>query len=278
MLKMRLKKLMLLSLSCLCICSVSACGKKETEETSSADMSEEFVDDGYVDEGYDDYVDGEEVEETEPGQHLTVALKSNEVEEETKPSIPVDEFKKYGKIVKDKDGYRILGPDGYYISESLLNVNDNCFYFDENGFLKDDVFVPAKSSDGKVITKFVHNYSYLYGWVEINDKKYYIDEQEGRLENTSREIDGETYYFDNIGRSISKERYEAAYGDPVSEESVVDDIENALDGEGAVDSTENAEVEEAEEAEEAAEAEEAEGSESLVSEENIEADTTENSN
>lgn len=228
---MKFNRFVLCSLACFCLVSITACGSKGTDETETvteSDMGIEDTDYEDVDAGYDEY--GEEVEETEPGQKLTVALRAEAKEDESKPSIPVEEFKKYGKIVKDKEGFRILGPDGYYISESMLNVDGNCFYFDENGYLKDDVFVPAKGADGEVITLFVHNYSYLYGWVEINGKKYYIDEQQGRLENTSKEIDGELYYFDNIGRSVSKDRYEAAYG---LEE--VDESEETVEGSDADD-------------------------------------------
>ena len=236
----------LVSLLCL---GVTGCGGKGAEETVADTVADTYMDTESV---VDDYGDGLEDEESseDPGQKLTVSLVQDNVEEEAGVVVPVAEFKKYGKVVKGKDGYRILAADGHYVSDSLLSVGENHFYFDEDGYMKDDVFVPTKNASGEIITMYIHNYSYVYGWITVDNRDYYIDETEGRLELVSKEIDGETYYFDTQGRKVSKERFDALYYETSAEESV--------EGEAVEGSGESVESGEA-----------AEGSETVV-----EADTT----
>ena len=137
----------LVSLLCL---GVTGCGGKGAEETVADTVADTYMDTESV---VDDYGDGLEDEESseDPGQKLTVSLVQDNVEEEAGVVVPVAEFKKYGKVVKGKDGYRILAADGHYVSDSLLSVGENHFYFDEDGYMKDDVFVPTKNASGEII-------------------------------------------------------------------------------------------------------------------------------
>lgn len=235
---MRVRNVCMLSLLCLGMATVSGCGSKGTEET----ISETVMDTAPVVEDYA-YEDTEILEDEsveDPGQKLTVSLVQDTVEDEEAVIIPVEEFKKYGKVVKGKDGYRILGSDGYYINDAMLTVGDNHYYFDENGYMQDDVFVPVKDASGKVRTMYIHNYSYVYGWITVDNKQYYIDESEGRLELVSKEIDGEVCYFDTQGRKVSEERYNSLYYEPSNnvdteldetvEAEVVEETEDMTEG------------------------------------------------
>lgn len=231
---------------------LTGCGSDETAESETS--VEETVESGAeaeveatdaVDMGeYETDADGNIIE-TEATQQVKVAIGQVETEAVESVNFPIDEFKKYGKVVKTKDGYRILGTDGYYITESMINYDGNCFYFDEDGYLKDNVFVPAKNSNGEVITLYVQNYKYTYGLVtDAAGKTYYIDENLGRLEKTTQEVDGKTYYFDENGKSVSKKTYESKF---VTEAVVEETVEGSeVDGEGAevesgVEGAENAE-------------------------------------
>lgn len=145
-------------------------------------------------------------------QQITVMINIDELDEEETVELPFDEFNKYGKVVKTKDGYRVLGQDGKYITESVLNVGEHCFYFDETGLLKNDVFVPAQNVNGDLITLYIHNYSYMYGLIKTPDGSvYYIDEDLGRFENTTKEIDGQMYYFNDEGKSVSEKTFNKMY-------------------------------------------------------------------
>lgn len=196
------------------VTSLTACkGEDEAVETTQAVVQETKA------------VKKEEVvEQTEPQkQQITVMINIGEEEEEEEVDLPFDEFNKYGKVVKTKEGYRVLSKDGTYVTEALLNFDGHCYYFDETGYLKNDVFVPAQNSKGELITLYVHNYSYVYGLIKTPDGAiYYIDEDLGRFEKTTKEIDGQMYYFDEDGKSISEKTFNKKYvsNSPVEETTV----------------------------------------------------------
>jgi glucan-binding YG repeat protein len=227
---MKLKKLVLLSGLVLGMtCMATGCGSKGETVESVADTEVDSGDD-YVDSG----VDEEESSEDENKQQMKVVLNVKAQEAKESVELPISEFEKYGKVVKTKDGFRILTREGVYVSDSLLNYNGMCFYFDEDGYLKDDVFVPAKNADGSVKTLYVHNYTYVYGLITDTDgKTYYIDEDLGRLTETTKEVDGKMYYFDTNGKSISESKWTSLYGNQIEEEPEVledgSEVEEGLD-------------------------------------------------
>lgn len=210
-----MKKRSLLIAFCVLLCSFSlvACGSKEddTQATETLPVESQESSDISVDDYSDIETDADgNIIETTPAQNLTVKLNVDKKEEETS-SLPIEEFKKYGKVIKAKDGYRILTKDSEYLSEAIITSGDGVYYFNEDGYLANDIFLPAKNSDGKVVTYFVHNYKYTFGLVETSSGKYYIDEEKGKLTSCAIEVDGKEYFFDDTGKSIGKKTYELRY-------------------------------------------------------------------
>lgn len=218
-----MKKKSLVLVCCLVFMSLSlvACGKKEESATDILpEETQEVIDNSsndYADPNVETDSDGNIIETT-PSQNLTVKLNVDSTVEDT-GYLPVDEFKKYGKIIKTKEGYRILTQDGVYLSEAIINYEDSIYYFNEDGYLTDNVFLPAKNSEGKVVTYFIHNYQYTFGLVEVNNSKFYIDENKGKVSACSVDVDGKTYYFDDNGKSIGKKTYELKYSSDVIDET-----------------------------------------------------------
>lgn len=228
-----MKKRSLLITFCVLLCSFSlvACGSKEdTQATESlpAETQESY------DTSVEDYSDVEtdadgNIIETTPAQNLTVKLNVDKKEEETS-NLPIEEFKKYGKVIKAKDGYRVLTKDSEYLSEAIITYEDGVYYFNEDGYLANDVFLPAKNSDGKVVTYFVHNYKYTFGLVETPIGKYYIDEEKGKLTSCAIEVDGKEYFFDDTGKSIGKKTYELRYSNNSTDETELEtDLETEVE-------------------------------------------------
>lgn len=236
-----MKKRSLLITFCVLLCSFSlvACGSKEdTQATETLSVETQESSDISVDEYSDVETDADgNIIETTPAQNLTVKLNVDKKEEETS-SLPIEEFKKYGKVIKAKDGYRILTKDSEYLSEAIITSGDGIYYFNENGYLANDIFLPAKNSEGKVVTYFVHNYKYTFGLVETPNGKYYIDEEKGKLTSCAIEVDGKEYFFDDTGKSIGKKTYEIRYSN--RDEDVEDtSIESSTETDIVNESAEN---------------------------------------
>ena len=204
---MRVSKFIYLSAAVLSL-SLTACGSKDTPvETTEAVIEEpvEDIGDAYVEDSYEAESEGDN------GSSVRINLHNDNLEEE-KVRVPVEYFKTLGRVIKQKEGYSIVLPEGEYLREATVDYQGHVFYFNEDGILTNDVLIKAYGKDGHtVIQKYIHNYSYQTGFIKINDKDYYVDAEEGLLTATTREIDGKTYYFDDNGKSISKSRYNSLY-------------------------------------------------------------------
>lgn len=237
-----MKKRSLLITFCVLLCSFSlvACGSKEdTQATETLPVETQESNDTSVDDYSDVETDADgNIIETTPAQNLTVKLNVDKKEEETS-SLPIEEFKKYGKVIKAKDGYRILTKDSEYLSEAIITSGDGIYYFNEDGYLANDVFLPAKNSDGKVVTYFVYNYKYTFGLVETPNGKYYIDEEKGKLTSCAVEVDGKQYFFDDTGKSIGKKTYELRYSNQDADTVEETSIDSSTEAEVVNESTEN---------------------------------------
>jgi len=206
------KLLLLLGITALAVTGCS--GKKETPapvteavadtgDSSSSDEEYEDTED-YDDEAYDE----EETDSANP----SVKINFKKDEDDEKVEIPVEYFMTLGKVIKQADGYSIVQEDGTYLTDAIVPFEDHVFYFNSDGILTNDEFVKAYASDGKtVVKKYIHNYSYQYGFIQKDNKTYYVDEEQGLLTSMAVQIDGKSYYFDDNGKSISEDRYNTLY-------------------------------------------------------------------
>lgn len=145
----------------------------------------------------------------EPTQSVgRVGAMKKEQEKETKAPVPVQDTE-LGDWLKTRDGFMFKSKEtGEYITSSIMNIGEYVYFFDENGVLRDNVFVPT--SEG---TKFISGYKYLdKGFVELDGNKYYLSPDEGRLELCKAKINGELYCFDEDGIIISETKWDSKYG------------------------------------------------------------------
>ena len=226
----------LLIFSCVALLPLSGCSKDKEAETTQV---VETVADAPIEEVYEEPIEDESTEETDGAKTAKVSF--GDTEDSERVPMPVDYFMTFGKVIKQPGGYSILQADGTYITNSIIPYEDYIYYFNEDGVLTDNVFVDAKSSDGKLVKKYISNYAYKYGFITIDKKTYYVDEDQGLLKSMAVQIDGENYYFDDTGKSISESRYNTLYKnkaqgrvetpDEVAEESLSDTDDMTVAGE-----------------------------------------------
>lgn len=97
---------------------------------------------------------------------------------------------------EEEDGtYRYLKPDGNYVTNGWMKLNDEEYYMDENGIMLTDTITP----DGYYVTKSGTKSQYLPGWSEDEKGKRYVGKNGYYAASTWVEDDGKYYYFDMSG-------------------------------------------------------------------------------
>ena len=96
---------------------------------------------------------------------------------------------------QDDGTYRYMKPDGTYVSNCWLKLDDNQYYMDENGIRLTDTMTP----DGHYVNSEGKKVSYIPGWYKDGDKWRYI-QKNGYYKANSwyQDTDGKYYYF-NMG-------------------------------------------------------------------------------
>ena len=97
---------------------------------------------------------------------------------------------------KEADGSeKYLKPDGTYVSNGWLQLDDKKYYMDENGVKLKDTITP----DGFYVNSDGEKVSYMPGWYKDGDYWRYIQKNGYYLANSwYQDTDGKYYYF-NIG-------------------------------------------------------------------------------
>lgn len=136
-----------------------------------------------------------------------VALSVEPETEETKAPVPIQDTD-LGEWTKTKNGFMFRSNEtGEWVASSMMTIGDYVYYFDENGLLQDNVFIPTDEG-----TKFISGYQFITGFIELDGEIYYITPDEGRAELCKAQIDGELWCFDEEGRAISEEEWDEQYG------------------------------------------------------------------
>lgn len=108
-----------------------------------------------------------------------------------------------GDWLKTPKGYKLkLKETGDYICSDVIEAGDNLYYFDENGYLQTSLFVSSNGKDW-----YVQNCKKVYGFIEIAGSTYYIDVEKGVLKACSAKIDGETYWFNRDGETVTESEF-----------------------------------------------------------------------
>ena len=97
---------------------------------------------------------------------------------------------------KEADGSeKYLKPDGTYVSNGWLQLDDKKYYMDENGVKLKDTITP----DGFYVNSDGEKVSYMPGWYKDGDYWRYIQKNGYYLANSwYQDTDGKYYYF-NMG-------------------------------------------------------------------------------
>lgn len=101
-----------------------------------------------------------------------------------------------GKWIQDEKGwwYGSTGPAGNYAVSAWERIDNEWYYFDENGYMKT-------------------------GWVETDGKRYYLDLESGAmLHDTEATIDGFKYQFDSSGETSQMWSYKSPVVIPAEEQ------------------------------------------------------------
>lgn len=96
--------------------------------------------------------------------------------------------------VKEEDGrYRYRKPDGTFVSGGWLNVDDELYYMDENGYMLTDTIAP----DGSYINASGAKQKYQPGWFQ-NERgwKYVLKNGYFAASTWVQDTDEKWYYFD----------------------------------------------------------------------------------
>lgn len=104
-----------------------------------------------------------------------------------------DDIKNTG-WVKEKDGrYRYRKPDGTFVINGWLNVDDNLYYLDAEGYMLSDTVTP----DGFYVNSSGEKQQYMPGWFQ-NERgwKYVLKTGYFAASTWVQDIDGKWYYFD----------------------------------------------------------------------------------
>ena len=100
----------------------------------------------------------------------------------------------------EEDGSeKYLKPDGTYVTNGWLQLDDKKYYMDENGVKLKDTITP----DGSYVNAAGEKVSYMPGWYKDGDNWRYI-QKDGYYKANSwyQDIDGKYYYF-NMGAAMA---------------------------------------------------------------------------
>ena len=109
--------------------------------------------------------------------------------------------------------------DGEYLKNIIKSINDNIYFFNEDGSLKygwwqflTAWFYSDKSTGAAVKNDWVQDNGYWYyfvnytmakDWKHIGNKWYYFDKSSGKMVTGWQEINGNWYLFDNSGAMLT---------------------------------------------------------------------------
>lgn len=99
--------------------------------------------------------------------------------------------------VKEADGrYKYRKPDKTYVTNSWLNVDDELYYMDENGYMMADTITP----DGSYVNASGAKQKYMPGWFQ-NERgwKYVLKNGYFAASTWVHDTDDKWYYFDMSG-------------------------------------------------------------------------------
>ncbi|MGN0372567.1 MAG: choline-binding protein [Enterocloster sp.] len=99
------------------------------------------------------------------------------------------------------DGHRMYRkPDGSFVKDCWLTLEDKRYYLDENGYLLKDTITP----DGIYVNKNGERCSYMPGWAEVNGQKRYVSKGGYYAASTwVEDTDGKYYYFDMAANLVT---------------------------------------------------------------------------
>ena len=99
--------------------------------------------------------------------------------------------------IQTEDGrFKYRKPDGTFVSGGWLNVDDNLYYMDEEGYMLADTLTP----DGTYVNASGVKQKYMPGWFQ-NERgwKYVLKNGYFAASTWVQDIDGKYYYFDMGG-------------------------------------------------------------------------------
>ena len=106
------------------------------------------------------------------------------------------EVKNTGWVKEDDGRYKYRKPDMTFVSGGWLNVDDELYYMDEDGYMLSDTITP----DGIYVNKNGAKQKYMPGWMQ-NEKgwKYVLKNGYFAASTWVQDVDGKYYYFDMSG-------------------------------------------------------------------------------
>ena len=101
--------------------------------------------------------------------------------------------KSSGWVIEADGRYRYRKPDGTFVSNGWLNVEDKLYYMDENGYMLADTLAP----DGSYVNASGAKQKYMPGWFQ-NERgwKYVLKNGYFAASTWVQDTDGKYYYFD----------------------------------------------------------------------------------
>ena len=101
--------------------------------------------------------------------------------------------KSSGWVIEADGRYRYRKPDGTFVSGGWLNVDDNLYYMDEEGYMLSDTIAP----DGSYVNASGAKQKYMPGWFQ-NERgwKYVLKNGYFAASTWVQDTDGKYYYFD----------------------------------------------------------------------------------
>ncbi|MFQ9650128.1 MAG: choline-binding protein [Enterocloster sp.] len=140
--------------------------------------------------------------------------------------------------------YRYRKPDGTYVVNGWLNVDDELYYMDEEGYMMADAITP----DGAYVNVSGQKQKYMPGWMQ-NERgwKYVLKNGYYAASTWITDTDGKSYYFDMGG--YMKTDYDTPDGYHVGPDGVWDGqpttqvVDTMKLGPGAQPNTEESSVE-----------------------------------
>ena len=101
-----------------------------------------------------------------------------------------------GWVLREDGRYQYRKPDGSYVSNSWLNVEDELYYMDSEGYMLFDTITP----DGSYVNASGAKQKYMPGWFQ-NERgwKYVLKNGYFAASTWIQDTDGKWYYFDMGG-------------------------------------------------------------------------------